>query len=32
MKIQREFDLAKAVLQRAQEPYLELPEPRFFIH
>jgi hypothetical protein len=32
MKIQREFDLAQAVLQRAQEPYMELPEPRFYIH
>ena len=32
MKIQHEFDLAQAVLQRAQASYLELPEPRFFIH
>jgi hypothetical protein len=31
MDIQRQFDLAQAVLDKAQEPFMELPEPRFFI-
>jgi ribosomal protein L11 methylase PrmA len=31
MKIQRDFDLAKAALEQAQEPFMELPEARFFI-
>lgn len=31
MRIQRTYDLAEAALQQAQEPYLGLPEARFFI-
>lgn len=31
MKIQRDFDLARAALEQAQEPFTELPEARFFI-
>jgi hypothetical protein len=31
MRIQRTYDLAEAALRQAQEPYLELPEARFFI-
>jgi hypothetical protein len=31
MEIQRQFDLAQAVLDKAQEPFTELPESRFFI-
>ncbi|MCZ7572873.1 MAG: hypothetical protein M5U01_30335 [Ardenticatenaceae bacterium] len=31
MQIQRDFDLAQAVLHQAQEPFTELPEPRFYI-
>lgn len=31
LRIQREFDTAQATLRQVQEPYLELPEPRFFI-
>lgn len=30
-RIQREYDQAEARLQQAQEPYLQLPEQRFFI-
>jgi hypothetical protein len=30
-EIQRDFDMAQAVLRQAQEPYLKLPEPGFFI-
>ncbi|NIR26626.1 MAG: hypothetical protein GWN77_06630 [Gammaproteobacteria bacterium] len=31
MEVQRDFDRAQAILQRAQEPFSEFPEPRFFI-
>ena len=31
MAVQRDFDLAEARLRQAREPYMELPEPRFFI-
>jgi hypothetical protein len=31
MDIQRQFDLAQAVLDKAQEPFTGLPESRFFI-
>jgi hypothetical protein len=31
MAIQRDFDVAQAALREAQEPYLKLPESRFFI-
>lgn len=30
-EIQREFEAIKATLERAQEPYTELPETRFYI-
>lgn len=31
MKLQREHDVARAALEQVQEPYMETPEPRFFI-
>jgi hypothetical protein len=31
MAVQRDYDLAEARLHQAREPYMELPEPRFFI-
>jgi ribosomal protein L11 methylase PrmA len=31
IKFQRDFDVAKATLEQAQEPFMELPEARFFI-
>lgn len=31
MKVQRDFDMAQAALRQAQEPFMELPESRFFI-
>jgi len=30
-EIQRNYEVAQAVLQNAQEPFMELPEPVFFI-
>lgn len=30
-QIQREYDRTEAVLRQAQQPYMELPKPRFFI-
>lgn len=30
-RIQREYDQAEARLEQAQEPYMQLPEERFFI-
>lgn len=30
-EIQRNFEVSQAVLQNAQEPFMELPEPVFFI-
>lgn len=30
-EIQRNFEVAQALLQNAQEPFMELPEPVFFI-
>jgi len=31
MQLQHTFDLAQGALRQAQEAYMELPEPRFFI-
>jgi hypothetical protein len=31
MAVQRDFDLAEARLRQAREPYMALPEPRFFL-
>lgn len=31
MRIQRDYDAAQAALEQVQEPYMDTPEPRFFI-
>ncbi|HEY5572337.1 MAG TPA: hypothetical protein VIK64_04900 [Anaerolineales bacterium] len=31
MRIQRDYDAARAALEQVQEPYMDTPEPRFFI-
>ncbi|MBN1399368.1 MAG: hypothetical protein JXA74_00940 [Anaerolineae bacterium] len=31
MEIQQAFDQAKTILERVQEPFMESPEPRFYI-